>query len=79
MLIFLKVPSFKYIYKWRSLQEIKLKKKSIGKKIMSKEQLKRFIMFYERITKHMLKTTSRTADILINIDKDHCMQSMKIR
>ena len=79
MLIFLKVPSFKYVYEWRSLQEIKLKKKSIGKKIMSKEQIKRFIMFYERITKHMLKTTSRTADILINIDKDHCMQSMKIR
>jgi len=79
MLIFLKVPSFKYVYEWRSLQEIKLKKKSISKKIMSKEQIKRFIMFYERITKHMLKTTSRTADILINIDKDHCMQSMKIR
>ena len=57
----------------------KIEKKSIGKKIMSKEQIKRFIMFYERITKHMLKTTSRTADILINIDKDHCMQSMKIR
>ena len=26
MLIFLKVPSFKYVYEWRSLQEIKLKK-----------------------------------------------------
>ena len=34
-LIFLKVPSFKYVYKWRLLQEKKLRIKSKGKKTMS--------------------------------------------
>ena len=56
ILIFLKVPSFKYVYKWRLLQEKKLQKTSKGKKIMSNIQVKKFIMFYERITRHMLKT-----------------------
>ena len=32
-LIFLKVPNFKYVYKWRLLQEKKLKKTSKGKKL----------------------------------------------
>ena len=53
--IFLKVPSFKYVYKWRLLQEKKLKKISRGKKIMNNSKIKNFVMFYERLTKHMLK------------------------
>ena len=34
-LIFLKVPSFKYIFKWRLLQERKLRISSKGNKIMT--------------------------------------------
>ena len=56
-LIFLKVPSFKHVYKWRLLQEKKLRLTGKGKKTMSDNQIKRFIMFYERITKHMIKKT----------------------
>ena len=62
ILIFLKIPSFKYVYKWRLLQEKKLKILSKGNKIMNKDQIKRFIMFYERITKSMLK---KLASLLI--------------
>ena len=39
--IFLKVPSFKHIYKWRLLQEKKLKAVSRGKKIMNSKQIKK--------------------------------------
>ena len=53
--IFLKVPSFKYVFKWRLLQEEKLRITSSGKKTMSNTEIKNFIMFYERLTKHMLK------------------------
>ena len=76
-LIFLKVPSFKYIYKWRLLQEKKLKKNSKGKKIMNSKEIKRFIMFYERITHSMIKTLGSTAKILINIDTKHRLKSIK--
>ena len=40
----------------------KLKILSKGNKIMNKDQIKRFIMFYERITKSMLK---KLASLLI--------------
>ena len=75
--IFLKVPSFKHIYKWRLLQEKKLKRISKGKKIMSNKEVKKFIMFYERITRNMIKTLGSQSKILINIDSKHRLKSIK--
>ena len=77
-LIFLKVPSFKYVLKWRTLQEKKLRINGKGNKIMNNEQIKHFIMYYERITKHMLKTLPTKSDIVISIDKSHRLKSIKI-
>ena len=76
-LIFLKVPNFNYVYKWRLLQEKKLKKTSRGKKIMKTKEIKKFIMFYERITRNMIKTLGSKAKILINIDAKHKLKSIK--
>ena len=75
--IFLKVPSFKYVYKWRLLQEKKLKENSKGKKTMNKSQIKNFVMFYERLTKHMLKNFKSKAKFIINIDKKHKLTSIR--
>ena len=76
-LIFLKVPSFKYVYKWRLLQEKKLRAKSKGHKIMSDKQIKNFIMYYERLTKNMLKILPKKADTVISIDENHRLKSIK--
>ena len=76
-LIFLKVPSFQYVYKWRLLQEKKLRITGTGNKTMNNKQIKNFIMYYERLTKHMLKTLSKTADTVISIDKKHRLKSIK--
>ena len=73
--IFLKVPSFKYVLKWRLLQEKKLKK--VSKKFMTNKELKRFIMFYERITKNMNKNFKKN-DFIISIDKKHKIKSIKM-
>ena len=77
-LIFLKVPSFKKVYEWRLLQENKLKLKAKGKKIMEKKLIGKFIMFYERLTKHMIKNNSRIFDLTIFLDKNHRSRKMKI-
>ena len=76
--IYLKVPSFKHVLKWRLLQEKKLKMRSKGKKIMTNEQIKNFIMYYERITKHMLKNFSSKARVVIKIDDKHRLKSIKL-
>ena len=71
-LIFMKIPNFKVVFKWRLLQEKKLKKKSYSnKKIMSYNEIKRFIMFYERITLQMIKDLSKSASIVMLLKKNH--------
>ena len=76
-LIFLKVPSFKYVLKWRLLQEKKLRITSKGNKTMSDKQIKNFVMYYERLTKHMLKTLSKKANTVISIDDKHRLKTIK--
>ena len=76
-LIFLKVPSFQYVFRWRLLQEKKLRITSKGNKTMNDKQIKNFVMYYERITKHMLKTLPKTADTVISIDEKHRLKSIK--
>ena len=71
MLIFLKVPSFDCVYKWRLLQENKLQLTSKGKKIMSPLQVREFIMYYERITMQMIKDLPYKAHAVLYLDKQH--------
>ena len=77
LFIFLKVPSFKHVYRWRHLQEKKLRATSKGKKTMNPKQIKNFIMFYERLTKHMLKNFDKKANFIIKIDDKHKLKSIK--
>ena len=76
-LVYLKAPNFEHILKWRLLQEQKMKLTSKTKKIMSKSQVKEFIMFYERITRHMMKDFSKISDLTIFLDKNHRSKKMK--
>jgi D-glycerate 3-kinase len=76
-IIFLKVPSFKYVFKWRLLQEKKLKITFKGNKTMTKNQIKKFVMYYERLTKHMFKTLTNKADSVIKIDTKHRLKSIR--
>ena len=76
-LVYLKAPDFSHIFKWRLLQEQKLKLTSKSKKTMSKTQIKEFIMFYERITKHMMKNFSKISDLTVFLDKNHRSKSMR--
>jgi D-glycerate 3-kinase len=71
-----KVPNFKKVLIWRGLQEKKLaySRKNMSKnknKIMSESEIKRFIMFYERITKKMLIDMPKFADIIVPISSNH--------
>jgi len=79
-LIFLKVPSFDMVFKWRLLQEEKLKKRSqLNKKIMTYNQIKRFIMFYQRITLQMLKDLSKSASVVMLLKKNHEIKKILFR
>ena len=76
-LIFLKVPNFECVYKWRLLQEKKLQLTSKGKKIMTPTQVKNFIMYYERITNQMLVDLTKKAYAVLYLDKKHRFNKIK--
>lgn len=74
ILVMLKVSSFDKVYEWRSLQEEKLRLKTEGQKnlrVMSDEELCRFISHYERLTRYMLNEMPARADMLFNVSSDH--------
>ncbi len=82
LLIMLKVPDFGCVYKWRGLQERKLASTSMQKKnsrIMDEKSLQRFIMHYERLTRHMLEEMPQRADILLKLDFNHRIESMQTK
>ena len=69
--IFMKIPNFNMVFKWRLLQEEKLRKRShYKKKIMSYNEVKKFIMFYQRITLQMMKDLSKSASVVMFLKKN---------
>jgi D-glycerate 3-kinase len=73
-LIMIKVPSMACVYEWRGLQEKKLAarhKDKIDLRIMTPSQIDRFIMHYERLTRHMLGEMPDRADLILSLDENH--------
>ena len=68
------------VFKWRLLQENKLRKKSQSiKKIMSYDEIKHFIMFYERITLQMIKDLSKSASVVMLLKTNHEIKKVLYR
>lgn len=80
LLIHLNVPSFEKVYEWRGLQEKKLAKQTIENNdaVMNKQQLKRFIEHYERITRRCLETLPELADIVLTLNDQHAIASIQV-
>lgn len=74
-LIMLQVPGMECVHQWRGLQESKLAAKTAStaasEHIMDETALKRFIMHYERITRHLLVEMPSRADLTLSLDPNH--------
>ncbi len=71
-LVMLRVPSFDKVREWRGLQEQKLQNE-FG---MDAEQLRRFVMHFERLTRHMLARMPEYANTVIELDDSHRLIAM---
>ena len=76
--IFMKAPSFRFVIDWRYKQEIKNNSKSKNLKKMNINEIKFFIQHFEKITKWMIKDLNKKANLVININKDQKIFSLKI-
>lgn len=84
MLLMLKAPSFDAVYGWRLLQEKKLGDKVRGQgltgtRIMGPQEVRRFLMFYQRLTEWILQEMPARADILIPLDEEHRLLGVEIK
>jgi len=83
-LIMMKVPSMENVFEWRSLQEQKLRvarqqDKASATRIMSEQALQRFIMHYERITRHSLQEMPDRADVVLELNGNHQIERVKVK
>ena len=65
--IYILTPSWENVISWKYKQELKLRSQKSNLKLLSK--LKEFIMYYEKITRWMMKTSKLNSNILIKVDK----------
>ncbi|TNF33481.1 MAG: hypothetical protein EP315_08310 [Gammaproteobacteria bacterium] len=79
ILLMLQSPSWQKVYDWRLLQETKLQSrvKAVAKhRIMSASELQRFIMHYERVTRHCLDEMPSRADMVLHLNEDHLIDKV---
>jgi D-glycerate 3-kinase len=71
-LILLKAPGFDQVYTWRAEQEARLAARlqaapEPGRRTLSPDELRRFIMHYERLTRHILEEMPSRADVVVEL------------
>jgi len=79
-LIMIEPPSFDCVLRWRTLQEAKLRERAPNAPhVMSNEQITRFIMFYERVSRHLLAEMPARAEAVLNIDIGHKVTGLRFK
>ena len=73
--VFLRVPDFASVQRWRWQQEQRIVDVS---KRMTEQQINRFIMFYERITRQLLDQPGDDFDVCIDLNRHHEMALKKL-
>ena len=79
LMVWMQAPNYDVVYEWRNKQERLLEAHlydihggvldTLDLKVMSPEELKGFMQYYERLTRHMLSVMSERADVLMRLDE----------
>ncbi len=88
VLLMLKVPSMDSVFEWRTLQEKKLaervqqfgldKESASPLRIMSEQEIRHFIMHYERLTRQMLEQMPDRADVTLHLNENHKIDRIQV-
>ena len=85
VLLLLKVDRLERVFEWRRLQERKLARRAVDAgiperdlRVMSPSQVTRFVMHYERLTRHIMSEMPPRADIVFFVDETHGPAALQI-
>lgn len=67
-LVLLAAPDWPVVARWREEQEAALRAGGGGARVMSPDQVLRFIQHYERLTRHVLTEMPARADLVVGLD-----------
>jgi len=83
ILLLLKVPGMRQVFEWRRKQEQQLRSlrgdDTAADRIMSDDELRRFIQHYERITRHILAEMQERADIIFDLDDEQRIADIRVK
>lgn len=68
-LVFLQPPAFDVVPDWRWQQELTLQHNNPGRDVMTRAQVDRFVQFFERTSRHALRTLTSLASRVIRLDE----------
>ena len=77
-LVFLRVPDFDAVERWRLEQEHKLRAAAAGPAGMSDAEVVRVIGHFERLTRWNLEAMPARADAVVELDRDHGVAASRI-
>lgn len=81
LLLFLKVPGMEQVFTWRLKQEEQLRAQrqqdSSANRLMTADDIRRFVQHYERISRSMLDEMPQRADIVLELDPEQKIQSIR--
>ena len=81
-MLFLKANNFRLLQQWRLKQEKKLwlkNERSRNNKIMNKKDVIKFMQTYQRITQNMLKHAPKYSSMILNLNRNHQIKSVKYK
>jgi len=87
LMVWMQAPNYDIVYEWRNKQERLLEAHlhdihgvlldTLDLKVMSPEELKGFMQYYERLTRHMLAVMPERADVLMRLDEHQGVQEVR--
>ena len=80
-LVFLHAPDFAQVFEWRREQEADTARiaGSSASWLLDDAALRRFIGHYERLTRHALTAVPRRAHVVVDLDADHRISTVRYR
>jgi D-glycerate 3-kinase len=84
ILALLQAPSFEVVFGWRALQERKLAERvaregAAGRRVMNEDEIKVFLMHYQRLTEWILQEMPGRADIVMPLDEGHAITGVEFK
>ena len=77
-LLMLRPDSFERVAEWREQQEARLRESGGGPQVMAPEAVRRFVMYFERLTRFMWEEMPERADAVVHLGENHVPEHVEL-